>query len=100
MPGGKKTNYEALFLADNNTPALLGTKAMQRANTILDLRDGKLHMWSGDTADIKIEAPSNTQRLQKFQLVQVSSGHLLLPCTSYMDKAPAHQSSASSSSEY
>ena len=48
MPGNKRTLYEALYLPDNNTPALFGTKAMQRTNTILDLRAGKLHMWSGD----------------------------------------------------
>ena len=84
LKGGMKTIYDALYLESNNTPALLGTKALQKTNTILDLREGKLHMYCGNTSDIKIDAKGNGY--QRMQLVQARSGHILLPCTGYDDE--------------
>ena len=53
LKGGKKTSYEALFLQDSGTPALLGTKALQGTNAILDLRRGRLHLYCGETETSK-----------------------------------------------
>ena len=76
-----KTSYEALFLENNCTPALLGTKALQNTNAILDQRKGRLHLYCGHTESFDIVTNGNS--FQKMQLIQASSGHILLPCTGY-----------------
>ena len=60
MQGGKNTSYEALFLEDNGTPALLGTKALQGTNAILDLRRGRLHSYCGETENFDIVTKGNS----------------------------------------
>ena len=81
LNGGRKTSYEALFLENNGTPALLGTKALQGTNAILDLRKGRLHLYCGNTENFDIVTKGNS--FQRMQLVQAKSGHILLPCTGY-----------------
>ena len=94
MQGGKRITYDALYLDNKNTPAVLGAKSLQQTNAMLYLREGMLHMYCGDTSDFKIVADGKTY--QKFQLVQASSGHLLLPCTAYDDKKEAPVKTATS----
>ena len=80
LKGGKKTSYEALFLEDNGTPALLGTKALQGTNAILDLRRGRLHLYCSENENFVVTKGNS---FHKMQLDHAGSGHILLPCTDY-----------------
>ena len=43
--------YRCMYLEDNNTPGLLGTAAMQKTGTIIDLRYDHMYVYSGITKE-------------------------------------------------
>ena len=87
LPGGGLTYYSCLYLEKNNTPGLLGMDAMKKTNTILDLRPGKMFMYSGSSGQAEIVIPVNSNT-KKFKLAESPGGHILLPCTNYVQVAP------------
>ena len=87
LPGGGLTYYSCLYLEKDNAPGLLGMDAMKKTNTILDLRPGKMFMYSGSSGQAEIVIPDNSNT-KKFKLVESPGGHILLPCTNYAQVAP------------
>ena len=85
LPGGGQTSYTCLYLEDNPCPALLGMKSLKETGTILDLRPGKMLMYSGNTAKIKIDCDKSDD-VSKMHLEQGPGGHILLPCAQYAGK--------------
>ena len=61
---------------------------MQRSNTVLDLRDDKLHMWIAESPnDLEIRVkPGREDYVTKLQMSKAPSGHLLLKCTNFQKK--------------
>ena len=82
FPGGRKTTFNTLYMENSKCPGLLGMEALGRTQSILDLRAGKLHIYSGNTANVTIDVPKGSD-VQRMQLVQSSSGHILLPCAQF-----------------
>ena len=74
-----------MVLPQTAVPAFLGLNIMQDSNTILDLRDNKLHMWiASDRDDLEIRVkPGREKSVSKLQMAKAPSGHLLLKCTDY-----------------
>jgi len=86
IPGTGQSNFKGLVLPSSQVPALLGLKSMQKKHTILDLREGHLHMWTADKeSDLEIRSKPGASGVSRIQLEQAASGHLLLPCTAYKD---------------
>ena len=85
LPGGGKTTYTCLYLEDSQCPALLGMRSLKETGTILDLRPGKMCMYSGDTSKIRIDV-GKSKEVSVMDLEQGSGGHILLPCAQYAGK--------------
>ena len=85
LPGGGRTSYKCLYVEDSQCPALLGMRALKETGTILDLRPGKMRMYSGNTSQINI-ACENTKGISTMNLDQGPGGHILLPCARYAGK--------------
>ena len=85
LPGGGQTSYTCLYLEDNPCPALLGMKSLKETGTILDLRPGKMLMYSGNTTKIRIDCDKSNV-VSKMHLEQGPGGHILLPCAQYAGK--------------
>ena len=96
LPGGDVTRYSCMYLEDNNTPGLLGTTAMQQAGTIIDLRPGRMHIYSGDTRQVSIDT-SRASNYRRYDLVQSKQGHIFLPCSHFKDAVRSNSSASSSS---
>ena len=77
--------YSATVLPQSAVPAPLGLNSMQDSNTILDLRDNKLHMWiASDRDDLEVRVkPGREKKVSRLQMQKAPSGHLLLNCTDY-----------------
>ena len=58
---------------------------MKETGTILDLRPGKMCMYSGDTSKIRIDG-DKSKEVSVMNLEQGPGGHILLPCAQYAGK--------------
>ena len=96
LPGGDVTSYDAMYLEDNNTPGLLGTTAMQNAGTIIDLRAGQMHIYSGNTRNIVIDT-SRAANFRRYNMTQSKQGHIYLPCSNFHEAVRTNSASSSSS---
>ena len=83
LPGGGKTTYTCLYIDDNNCPGLLGMRALSSTGSILDLRPGKLCIYSGNTEDVEIPCRKG---ITKMTLEQAPSGHIMIPCGQFEKK--------------
>ena len=70
--GSLDSGYSATVLPQSSVPALLGLSSMQGSNTLLDLRDDKLHMWiaSGrDDLEIRVR-PGRGKYMSRLQRIK------------------------------
>ena len=81
LRNGKRSEYKALYLENNRTPALLGTQSLRNMNAILDLREGQMFLYCGDTSDIALSTKNTAAH--KLRLEVAKSGHILLPCSCF-----------------
>ena len=81
LRNGKRSEYKALYLENNRTPALLGTGSLRKMSAILDLREGDMYLYCGETSDIKLSSKGTPAH--KLKLDVAKSGHILLPCTCF-----------------
>ena len=96
--GPVNADYSATVLPNSAVPALLGLQAMEQSKAILDLRKGKLCMWTSDNLDdIEIRIKKGREgNVVQLPLVKAPSGHLILKCTDYPKiKNPAETSAFS-----
>ena len=83
--GAVSADYRATVLPNSEVPALLGLSAMEKSKAILDLRHGKLHMWTANNLDdIEITVKKGREHnVVQLPMVKAPSGHLILKCTDY-----------------
>ena len=62
FPGGGRTTYNCLYMENSKCPGLLGMQSLNQTGSILDLRAGELYMYSGDTANVRIDIPQGERR--------------------------------------
>ncbi len=84
IPGWGADWFSGDLIPDSNVPALMGMDTMTRWNCILDLRPGRMHMYtSDDPSDLNIQTKNNGSGIQKLQMQRTRGGHLILPCTAF-----------------
>ena len=77
--------YKATVITNSDVPALLGLQSMIASNCILDLRPGKMHMYTSEDANaIEITfSPKNGHKVGRLKMAKAQSGHLMLPCSQF-----------------
>ena len=83
LRNGRRSEYRALYLHNNRTPALLGTQSLRKMSAILDLREGEMALYCGDTSDIVLNAKEESPTYHRLNLEVAKSGHILLPCSCF-----------------
>lgn len=83
--------YKATVITDSDVPALLGLQSMMASNCILDLRPGKMHMYTAEDADaIEIKyTPDKEHLVGRLKMARAQSGHLMLPCSQFRNPSPS-----------
>ena len=76
-------SFNSPVVQASGCPALLGLRALQQNNAILDMRTKQLHFASSGEVVMMLPPGSET-----FQLEAAPSGHLLLPCSAVEHVAP------------
>ena len=87
----KSFRCKATVITGSDVPALLGLQSMTASNCILDLRPGKMHMYTSemaDAAEIKC-APNKEHYVGRLKMVRAQSGHLMLPCSQFRSPSPS-----------
>ena len=79
--------YKATVITNSDVPALLGLQSMMASNCILDLRPGKMHMYTTEDANaLEIKyAPKKEHLVGRLKMARAQSGHLMLPCSIFSD---------------
>ena len=78
---GAKGIFEAPELPDSDVPALLGLRALDRHRTLLDVRNMRLYFVGEGGYKLQL-SPGSRMLL----LVRATTGHLILPCSTYEQK--------------
>ena len=94
--------YKATAITNSDVPALLGLQSMMASNCILDLRPGKMHMYTAEDANaLEIKYVSKKEHLVgRLKMVMAQSGHLMLPCSQFQTppSSPSRRANQPSSS--
>lgn len=86
IPNHGTGTFTGPVLDNSDIPALLGLRTMEEKHGILDMRPGERCLWLADEArDLKI-VPREGAKVQRHQLIQAPSGHLLLPCSDFKQR--------------
>ena len=77
--------YKATAISNSEVPALLGLRSMMASNTILDLRPGKMYMYTAEDASaLEVRSvPTKAQLVGRLKLAMAQSGHRMLPCSQF-----------------
>ena len=83
--------YKATVITNSDVPALLGLQSMIASNCILDLRPGRMHMYTTEDASaIEIKfAPKKEHKVGRLKMATAQSGHLMLPCSQFQTMSPS-----------
>ena len=92
--------YKATAITNSDVPALLGLQSMMASNCILDLRPGKMHMYTAEDADaLEIRCATKKEHLVgRLKMALAQSGHLMLPCSQFQTPSPSSPKGTSQSS--
>ena len=86
IPNHGTGTFTGPVLDNSDIPALLGLRTMEEKYGILDMRPNERCLWFADDArDLKI-VPREGAKVQRHQLIQAPSGHLLLPCSDFKQR--------------
>ena len=86
IPNHGTGTFTGPVLDNSDIPALLGLRTMEEKYGILDMRPNERCLWFADDArDLKI-VPREGAKVQRLQLTQAPSGHLLLPCSDFKQR--------------
>ena len=78
---GERGCYEAPEIPDSEVPALLGMRSPDAMGAVIDCRNGRLYRVGPGGYQIKLSPGSRVNHLER-----ASTGHLLLPCSEFMQK--------------
>ena len=83
--------YKATVITNSDVPALLGLQSMIASNCVVDLRPGKMHMYTAEDASaIEIKfAPKKEHMVGRLKMAMAQSGHLMLPCSQFRTPTPS-----------
>ena len=83
--------YKATVITNSDVPALLGLESMMASNCILDLRPGKMHMYTAeDISALEINyVPGKEHLVGRLKMAMAQSGHLMLPCSQFQTPSPS-----------
>ena len=102
IPPDENFKYKATVITNSDVPALLGLQSMIASNCVLDLRHGKMHMYTAEDPNaIEIKfAPNMEHKVGRLKMATAQSGHLMLPCSQFQSPktSPSGSKSQTSSS--
>jgi hypothetical protein len=80
LENGELSTYTAPEVQNSNIPALLGLRAVEAQNGVIDTRRGQQKMYLGDVDCVQIIPKKNTRVVN---LVPAPSGHLMIPVSNF-----------------
>ena len=87
IPPSDKFRYKATVISNSDVPALLGLQSMMSSTCILDLRPGKMHMYTmedPEAMEIKY-VPEKACKVGRLKMERATSGHIMIPCSQFTD---------------